>query len=62
MSDARISAAIKSPVNPLSRRAPRKDWEAIAGDLRSLHCAQGGGRASRFDEFTETWDRYPAIT
>jgi transposase-like protein len=45
------------------RYASRKDWEAIAKDLRPVYTAPSeAAAAARFDEFAEHWDRrYPAI-
>ncbi len=46
------------------RYASRKDWSAIAKDLRPVYTAPTEAAAlERFIEFSDTWqDRYPAIT
>jgi putative transposase len=45
------------------RYASRKDWEAIARDLKPIYTAVNAEAAqARFDEFTEVWgEKYPAI-
>jgi putative transposase len=45
------------------RYASRKDWSAIAKDLRPVSTAPTEAAAlERFIEFSDTWhDRYPAI-
>jgi putative transposase len=46
------------------RYASRRDWEAIARDLKPVcTAASEAAAAARLDEFLETWgSRYPAIT
>jgi putative transposase len=46
------------------RYASKKDWSAIAKDLRPVYTAPTEAAAlKRFIEFSDTWqDRYPAIT
>ena len=45
------------------RYASRRDWDAMAKDLRPVYTAPTEpSAAARFEEFTERWDgQYPAI-
>jgi putative transposase len=60
---AQVQACILHLIRNTFRYASRKDWEAIAKDLRPVYTAPSeAAAAARFDEFTEHWGRrYPAI-
>ena len=60
---ATVQACILHLVRNTFRYASRRDWEAIARDLRPVYTAPTeAAAAARFAEFTETWGgRYPAI-
>jgi putative transposase len=60
---AQVQACILHLIRNTFRYASRRDWEAIARDLKPVYTAANEQAAkARFDEFAEVWaDRYPAI-
>jgi putative transposase len=60
---AQVQACILHLVRNTFRYASRKDWEALARDLRPVYTAANEQTAqARFEEFADTWGgRYPAI-
>ena len=60
---AQVQACILHLIRNTFRYASKRDWEAIARDLKPVYTAANEQAAkARFDEFTEVWaDRYPAI-
>ena len=60
---ATVQACILHLIRNTFRYASRKDWDAIARDLRPVYTAvTEADAAARFEEFTETWgQQYPAI-
>jgi putative transposase len=61
---AQVQACILHLIRNTFRYASRRDWEAIARDLKPVYTAASeAAAAARLDEFLETWgSRYPAIT
>jgi transposase-like protein len=61
---AQVQACILHLIRNTFRYASRKDWEALARDLRPVYTAANEATAAaRLDEFLDTWGgRYPAIT
>jgi putative transposase len=61
---AQVQACILHLIRNTFRYASRRDWEAIARDLKPIYtAATEAAAAARLDEFLETWGgRYPAIT
>jgi putative transposase len=61
---AQVQACILHLIRNTFRYASRKDWEALARDLRPVYTAANEApAAARLDEFLDTWGgRYPAIT
>jgi putative transposase len=59
-----VQACILHLIRNTFRYASRKDWEALARDLRPVYTAANEATAAaRLDEFLDTWGgRYPAIT
>lgn len=60
---ATVQACILHLIRNTFRYASRRDWDAMAKDLRPVYTAPTEtAAAARFDEFTERWgNRYPAI-
>lgn len=60
---ALVQACVLHLIRNTFRYASRRDWEAIARDLRPVYTAAGEqAAATRFEEFTDTWGaHYPAI-
>ena len=60
---AQVQACILHLIRNTFRYASKRDWEAIARDLKPVYTAANEAAAkTRFDEFAEVWaDRYPAI-
>ena len=60
---ATVQACIIHLVRNTFRYASRKDWDALAKDLRPVYTAPSEpAAAERFEEFTATWGaRYPAV-
>ena len=60
---AQVQTCLLHLIRNTFRYASRKDWEAIARDLKPVYTAANEQAAkARFDEFTDVWgDRYPAI-
>jgi putative transposase len=60
---ATVQACIIHLIRNTFRYASRRDWEAIAKDLRPVYTAPTEqAAAARFDEFADTWGgAYPAI-
>jgi len=60
---AQVQACILHLIRNTFRYASKRDWEAIARDLKPVYTAANEAAAqARFDEFAEAWgDRYPAI-
>ena len=60
---AQVQACILHLIRNTFRYASKRDWEAIARDLKPVYTAANEAAAkARFDEFAEVWgDRYPAI-
>ncbi len=60
---ATVQACILHLVRNTFRYASRKDWDAVAKDLRPIYTAPTeAAAAARLEEFTETWaNRYPAV-
>jgi putative transposase len=58
-----VQACILHLVRNTFRYASRRDWDAIAKDLRPVYTAPTeAAAAARFTEFTDRWgDHYPAI-
>jgi transposase-like protein len=58
-----VQACILHLIRNTFRYASRRDWDALAKDLRPVYTAPNAEMAAvRFDEFADTWgDRYPAI-
>jgi transposase-like protein len=58
-----VQACIRHLIRNTFRYASRRDWDALAKDLRPVYTAPNAEMAAvRFDEFADTWvDRYPAI-
>jgi transposase-like protein len=60
---AQVQACILHLIRNTFRYASRKDWDALARDLRPVYTAVNAETAAaRFEEFAATWGaRYPAI-
>jgi transposase-like protein len=60
---AQVQACILHLIRNTFRYASRKDWDALARDLRPVYTAPNAEMAAlRFEEFTDKWGvRYPAI-
>jgi putative transposase len=60
---AQVQACILHLIRNTFRYASRKDWDALARDLRPIYTALNAEMAAlRFEEFAATWGaRYPAI-
>ncbi len=60
---ATVQACIIHLIRNTFRYASRRDWDAMAKDLRPVYTAPTEqAAAARFDEFAERWaDQYPAI-
>lgn len=60
---AQVQACLLHLIRNTFRYASRKDWDAIARDLKPVYTAANADvAAARFDELAEKWgDRYPAI-
>jgi putative transposase len=60
---AQVQACILHLIRNTFRYASKRDWEALARDLKPVYTAANEQAAqARFDEFAEVWgDRYPAI-
>jgi transposase-like protein len=60
---AQVQACILHLIRNTFRYASRKDWDALARDLRPIYTAPNAEMAAlRFEEFAATWGaRYPAI-
>jgi putative transposase len=58
-----VQACILHLIRNTFRYASRRDWDALAKDLRPVYTAPNAEMAAvRFDEFADKWgDRYPAI-
>ena len=56
-----VQACILHLIRNTFRYASRRDWDALAKDLRPVYTAPNAEMAAvRFDEFADTWgDRYP---
>jgi putative transposase len=59
-----VQACIIHLIRNTFRYASRRDWDAMAKDLRPVYTAPTEpAAASRFEEFAERWAaQYPAIT
>ena len=60
---AQVQACILHLIRNTFRYASRKDWDALARELRPVYTAPNAEMAAvRFDEFTQRWvGKYPAI-
>jgi putative transposase len=58
-----VQTGILHLIRNTSRYASKRDWDALARDLKPIYTAVNEQAAgARFDEFTQTWgQQYPAI-
>jgi putative transposase len=58
-----VQACILHLIRSTFRHASKRDWDALARDLKPIYTAVNEtDAAARFEEFTETWGQeYPAI-